>query len=40
VFVGFSQLFADLARDVAAEKRDSAVLQAFFETPTGRLNKT
>ena len=40
VFVGFSQLFADLARDVAEEKRDSAVLTAFFETPAGRLNKT
>lgn len=33
VFVGFSRLFAEIARDVAGEKRDSAVLKAFFVPP-------
>lgn len=33
VFVGFARLFEEIARDVAGEKRDSAVLKAFFETP-------
>lgn len=32
VFVGFARLFEEIARDVAGEKRDSAVLKAFFET--------
>jgi hypothetical protein len=33
VFVGFARLFEEIAQDVAGEKRDSAVLKAFFETP-------
>ena len=33
VFVGFSRLFEDIARDAAGEQRDSALLKAFFATP-------
>ena len=32
VFVGFSRLFGEIARDVAGEQRDSAVLKGFFAT--------
>jgi len=35
VFVGFSQLFGDIARDVAEERRDSAVLKSFFAASGG-----
>lgn len=36
VFVGFSRLFAELARDVSGEQQDSATLKAFFVPPERR----
>ena len=33
VFVGFSELFARIARDVEGEKKESGVLTGFFEGP-------